>query len=238
MSRTLFISDLHLDTSRPATLQAFERFLLNARDCESLYILGDLVEAWVGDDDDTPLVQQITALLHDFSESGPQLFIMQGNRDFLLGDAFCESVGAQLLADPTVCNLYGTQTLLMHGDSLCTDDEEYQNFRRMARDPAWQAQMMSQSLDQRRELAIQLRTMSKDAGSNKAEDIMDVSEREVTRVMTEHKVDRLIHGHTHRPAIHQVEQGYRWVLGDWDVLGWYIEIRDNAIDLNNFHIKQ
>ena len=238
MSRTLFISDLHLDSSRPATLRAFEQFLTNAQDCESLYILGDLVEAWLGDDDDSRLAQQLTALLRDFSEAGPRLFVMQGNRDFMMGDVFCQSIGAQLLADPTVIDLYGTQTLLMHGDSLCTDDQEYQNFRKMARDPAWQAQMMTQSLDQRRELAAQLRTMSKDAGSNKAEDIMDVTEREVTRVMTEHKVDRLIHGHTHRPATHQVAQGSRWVLGDWDALGWYIEVSDDSIELINFNIKQ
>ena len=161
MSRTLFISDLHLDTSRQATLWAFEQFLTNARDCESLYILGDLVEAWVGDDDDSPLAQQVTALLRDFSAEGPQLFVMQGNRDFMISDVFCRSIGAQLLADPTVIDLYGNRTLLMHGDSLCTDDQDYQDFRTMARDPAWQAQLMAPSLDQRRELAAQLRTMSR-----------------------------------------------------------------------------
>ena len=238
MSRTLFISDLHLDASRPATLRAFEQFLTNARDCESLYILGDLVEAWLGDDDDSTLAKHITTLLRDFSAAGPQLFVMQGNRDFLMGDVFCQNIGAQLLADPTVIDLYGTQTLLMHGDSLCIDDQEYQNFRKIARDPTWQAQIMAQSLDQRRELAVQLRTMSKDAGSNKAQDIMDVTATEVTRVMAQHKVDRLIHGHTHRPATHQIAEGSRWVLGDWDALGWYIEVNDDSIKLINFDIKQ
>ena len=238
MSRTLFISDLHLDSSRPATLRAFEQFLDAACDCEALYILGDLVEAWLGDDDDSDLAQQLTALLSTFSARGPKVFVMQGNRDFLMGEGFCRHIGAKLLVDPTVIDLHGTPTLLMHGDSLCTDDVDYQKFRKLARDPAWQAQLLAQSLDQRREIAAQLRSVSRDAGSNKAEDIMDVTGAEVTRVMTEHKVERLIHGHTHRPANHQLDNGQRWVLGDWDALGWYLEATQDSIELINFHIKQ
>ncbi len=238
MSRTLFISDLHLDSSRPATTAALREFLDTATDCEALYILGDLVEAWLGDDDDSALAEELTALLKDFSAQGPALFVMQGNRDFLMGEAFCQRIGATLLPDPTLIDLYGTPTLLMHGDSLCTDDTEYQKFRVMARDPGWQAELMAKSLEERRQIAAQLRAISKDAGSNKAEDIMDVSAKEVSRVMGEHNVAQLIHGHTHRPNSHQLEAGKRWVLGDWDQQGWYIEAKVDSTELINFYIKQ
>ncbi|MEP1472201.1 MAG: UDP-2,3-diacylglucosamine diphosphatase [Halieaceae bacterium] len=238
MARSLFISDLHLDASRPAVIQALEAFLQKASDAEALYVLGDLFEAWLGDDDDSPLAQQITAMFHQFSASGPRLFLMQGNRDFLLGDNFCNAAGASLLPDPTVIDLHGTPTLLMHGDSLCTADEEYQSFRKMARDPAWQAELLSKSLEERRAIAQHLRTVSKDAGSNKAEDIMDVSPDTVELELKSRNVAQLIHGHTHRPATHHEVAGERWVLGDWDTLGWYIEARDGNLELIKFNINQ
>ena len=238
MSSTLFISDLHLDVARPAVTRALASFLARHQHCDRLYILGDLFEAWIGDDDDAPLAAEITALLRDYSAAGPALFIMGGNRDFLLGEAFCETVGAQLLADPTVIDLYGEPTLLMHGDSLCTADTQYQAFRCTARDPLWQKQLLARSLEDRRTLAGDFRAMSKEANSNKAEDIMDVTPSEVDEVMREYGVKQLIHGHTHRPATHTVSAGYRWVLGDWDTLGWAINASSTDINLHSFNIKQ
>ena len=238
MPRSLFISDLHLDTARPATIDALAQFLDNNRDVDALYILGDLFEAWLGDDDDSPLAAEIRTLLKAYSDSGPRLFLMQGNRDFLMGEELCRAVGATLLADPTVIGLYGKRTLLMHGDSLCTADTDYQAFRQTARDPDWQAQLLARTLAERRAIADQLRAASKDAGSNKAEDIMDVTPDEVDRVMQHHGVDCLIHGHTHRPATHSQDRGQRWVLGDWDQQGWYIEASPAGLELINFPINQ
>ncbi len=238
MSRTLFISDLHLDASRPHITGALADFLRDNSDCDALYILGDLFEAWVGDDDDAPLCLEVAALLHAFSAAGPKLFIMVGNRDFLLGEDFCASTGATLLPDPTVIDLYGTPTLLMHGDSLCTRDEEYMAFRAQARDPRWQAQLLSQPLEERRALAARLRIMSSEANSNKAEDIMDVTPSEVDRVMAEADVTRLIHGHTHRPGRHSVAHGERVVLGDWTATGWYISATSKSLELIEFDINQ
>lgn len=236
MSGTFFISDLHLDPSRPRVSAALEDFLLAHYDCERLYILGDLFEAWVGDDDDSHLSLATAKMLRGFSAAGPELYIMVGNRDFLLGEAFCAAVGASLLPDPTVIDLYGTPVLLMHGDSLCTGDGEYQAFRRMARDPDWQAELLGRSLEERRALASQLRTMSREANSNKAEDIMDVTPAEVERVMREHRVSQLIHGHTHRPARHTEPGGTRWVLGDWGERGWVLEAGPDRMELLNFPI--
>jgi UDP-2,3-diacylglucosamine hydrolase len=163
---------------------------------------------------------------------------MQGNRDFLLGEDFCRAVGAQLLPDPTVIDLYGEPTLLMHGDTLCTDDTDYQAFRKTARDPKWQTDLLVHSLDERRALAKQLRSISKESSSNKAEDIMDVTTQEVHRMMTEQGVMQLIHGHTHRPARHDTAPGTRWVLGDWAQKGWFIRASDTGIELKYFLIKQ
>ncbi len=154
----LFISDLHLDDERPATTRAFLHFLQQeAQDADHLYILGDFFESWIGDDDSSPLIDTVTAALRDLSASGTELFIMQGNRDFLLGENFCHAVGAKLLADPTVVTLAGEPTLLMHGDSLCTADSEYMAFRQMARSDAWQQEVLAKPLVERRALARQLR---------------------------------------------------------------------------------
>ena len=237
MSGTCFISDLHLDASRPEITAALAEFLSRHRDCERLYILGDLFEAWIGDDDDAPIAREAAALLRDFTAAGPQLHILVGNRDFLLGERFCTSVGGTLLADPTVIDLQGTPTLLMHGDSLCTGDTEYQAFRRQARDPAWQADLLAKPLQERREMAARLRAMSREANSNKAEDIMDVTPSEVERVMGEHGVSQLIHGHTHRPKRHELPFGTRWVLGDWDSMGWMIRAAPGTLELLSFPIK-
>ena len=237
MAGTLFISDLHLDPSRPNVTRAFAQYLQNNRDCDQLYILGDLVESWIGDDDDSPLVAELTTLLSAFTGAGPQLFLMHGNRDFLIGQLFCQRVNAQLIADPTVIDLYGVPTLLMHGDSLCTEDWAYQEFRSIARSRAWQQEFLANSLVQRITIAAQLRAKSKESNSNKAQDIMDVSQQAVADALTVHGVRQLIHGHTHRPAQHQIGRATRWVLGDWCDKGWQIVATEKGIELLGFDIK-
>jgi len=237
LAGTLFISDLHLDPSRPNVTRAFAQYLQNNRDCDQLYILGDLVESWIGDDDDSPLVAELTTLLSAFTGAGPQLFLMHGNRDFLIGQLFCQRVNAQLIADPTVIDLYGVPTLLMHGDSLCTEDWAYQEFRSIARSRAWQQEFLANSLVQRITIAAQLRAKSKESNSNKAQDIMDVSQQAVADALTVHGVRQLIHGHTHRPAQHQIGRATRWVLGDWCDKGWQIVATEKGIELLGFDIK-
>ena len=238
MSSTCFISDLHLDTARPAVTRALADFLASHRHCSALYILGDLFEAWPGDDDDSALAREVIQLLRAFSDAGPALFVLTGNRDFLLGAAFCSAAGAVLLPDPTVIDLYGTPTLLMHGDSLCTADSDYQHFRLQARDPAWQRQLLARPLAQRRALAADLRTMSSQATGLKSEDIMDVTPAEVEREMTAHAVNQLIHGHTHRPARHEKDQQLRWVLGAWEEEAWFLEASEDYLKLNKIIINQ
>jgi UDP-2,3-diacylglucosamine hydrolase len=163
---------------------------------------------------------------------------MHGNRDFLIGERFAARVGATLLPDPSVVELDGQRLLLMHGDSLCTRDEEYQTFRTLARSSDWQESVLKESLARRREMAKGLREVSRDAGSRKAADIMDVTEREVIKVMQNAHCRILIHGHTHRPARHEDRSGVRWVLGDWDKTGWYIELHSGDIQLVEFNINQ
>ncbi|MFK7831136.1 MAG: UDP-2,3-diacylglucosamine diphosphatase [Congregibacter sp.] len=235
---TYFISDLHLDASRPWVVRALSVFLQDRRDAHALYILGDLFEFWVGDDDDSELVTQVADLLADYSAAGPELYLMHGNRDFLIGEAFAARVGAQLLPDPSVVMLGREKQLLTHGDSLCTRDEDYQAFRKIARSSEWQTQMLAQSLDDRRQLAQKLRMASRDAGSRKAADIMDVTETEVLALMRENDCTTMIHGHTHRPARHENSAGLRWVLGDWDAQGWYLQWQDNALALETFAIAE
>lgn len=240
--RRLFISDLHLDDERPDILRAFFRFLGDeACHADELYILGDLFEMWVGDDDDSSLARQVGQALADLSRSGTRLYLMHGNRDFLLGESFCRTIGATLLSDPHRFELAGEATLLMHGDSLCIDDPEYQQFRAMVRNPAWQQDAMQKTLEERRALARQLRMASSEANSNKAADIMDVNADEVLRQLQKHDCTRLIHGHTHRPKRHPVSlpqtSGERIVLGDWDSLGWVLDITDDKIELQNFPIS-
>lgn len=235
---TWFISDLHLDAERPQVTAAFTDFLAAREGAAALYILGDLFEFWVGDDDDSPLVNEVARHLRAFSAAGPALYLMHGNRDFLLGEAFAARVGATLLPDPTVHTIGDQRLLLMHGDSLCTRDTEYQRFRAMARSRPWQADILARSLAERRQIAAQLRAASRDAGSRKAEDIMDVTDREVGRVMLEHQCRTLIHGHTHRPARHERREGTRWVLGDWDTRGWSLCLENGRIELLEFDINQ
>jgi UDP-2,3-diacylglucosamine hydrolase len=234
--RRYFISDLHLDPGRPRITDAFARFLRQHDDCDALFVLGDLFDAWIGDDDDAPLANRVRGLLRAFTAAGPDLYLMRGNRDFLLGERFCREVGATLLADPTIVRLSGQPTLLMHGDSLCIEDTDYQAFRRSVRDPAWRANVLARSLAERRTLASGLREMSGERRNDKPEEIMDASLSEVARVMAEHSVRQMIHGHTHRPAEHHEPGGTRWVLGEWDRAGWAVEATEKSIGLINFNI--
>jgi UDP-2,3-diacylglucosamine hydrolase len=225
---TLFISDLHLTPERPDITRAFEQFMAGkALEANRLYILGDFFEVWIGDDDDDPYALHITRLLRQYADNGKQLFFMCGNRDFLIGEDFANASGATLLNDPTLIDLYDTPTLLMHGDSLCTQDQEYMAFRQMARSKDWQAELLAKPLAERRAIAQHLRQQSKSMSSMKAEDIMDVTPEEVVKTMNQQGALRMIHGHTHRPAVHQIDlqnnSGERMVLGDWGKKLWWIE---------------
>lgn len=216
----LFISDLHLDVSRPEITRLFLTFLKEeAANASSLYILGDFFEAWVGDDDDAPHLKEILSSLKQLSATGMPISLMHGNRDFLIGESFAARTGVTLLPEPAVLDLYGTPTLLMHGDTLCTDDKEYQMVRRMLRDPVWQKDYLSKPLTERRAIADQARSQSKIHTAAKAEYIMDVNQQAVEEVMRRYGVSRLIHGHTHRPGVHRFKSDgrdkVRVVLGDW-----------------------
>jgi UDP-2,3-diacylglucosamine hydrolase len=238
---TKFISDLHLHESRPQITQAFFAFLRDQTNAtEALYILGDFFDAWVGDDDDSPLNKKVASELKNLSKKGTRIFLMHGNRDFLLGEKFASKAGATLLTEGTIINLYDCPTLLLHGDDLCIDDKDYMVFRKQVRSKEWQTQILGQPLAVRHALAAQLRDKSKAMNSLKAEDIMDVSQAEVMRVMREAGVTRLIHGHTHRPARHSLtidgETNERIVLGDWHDNAWALTASQNSIELTHWKI--
>lgn len=238
---TYFISDLHLDASRPEITRALLQFLTGkAQGAHALYILGDLFEAWIGDDDDAPLALEVQRALKAYSSTGHNLYFMQGNRDFLVGNDFCNSTGATLLSDPTVIDLYGKITLLMHGDTLCTDDVEYQKFRLQARNPEWQAPLLAQPLEARRQFAAKIRAETSSLAAMKAQDIMDVNREEVARVLLTHRAELLIHGHTHRPNRHPInlngQTAERIVLGDWGQQGWYLEASNQGLELKHFTV--
>ncbi len=245
----LFVADLHLRPERPELTRAFLDFLQNeVPGADALYLLGDIFEAWIGDDAPMPGLEAIYAELAAISKRGTALYFQHGNRDFLVGQAFLGTLGARALPDQQLISVPGGQALLMHGDQLCTDDADYQAFRAQVRDPAWQQQFLSKTVDERLAIARQLRAASKARGAEKSADIMDVNPQAVSAALTEAGVSLLIHGHTHRPAIHHsqiitgtgevtgTETGTRIVLGDWDSHGWYLQIDDNGFDLIDFPI--
>jgi UDP-2,3-diacylglucosamine hydrolase len=239
--RTLFISDLHLHESRPQLTRAFFHFLhTQAMGAEKLYILGDFFDAWIGDDDDNPLNSQVAEELKKLSKAGTQIFLMHGNRDFLMGEKFADQAGAKMIAEGTVIELYNFPTLLLHGDQLCTGDADYIKFRQQVRSPQWQQQVLAQPLSARRMLAAQLREKSQEMNNLKSEGIMDVTQNEVVKVMQEAGVNRLIHGHTHRPARHQFEidgkPAERIVLGDWHDKAWAIIADEKSLELISWNI--
>lgn len=221
MPHTLFISDLHLSPDHPDITAAFRRFVCDhAPHAEVVYILGDLFEYWAGDDDlGDPFHAEIVAALRTI----PQLFIMRGNRDVLLGTAFAEATGATLLDDPTLMDLYGTPTLLSHGDLLCTDDHAYQQFRAQIRSAAFQQPFLAQPLAERKAYIAQLRARSQQENQQKPSAIMDINDLAVAELLRQHGYPHLIHGHTHRPNCHQHPvDGHicqRWVLADWHAQG-------------------
>lgn len=235
MACTYFVSDLHLTGERPAITRAFARFLADHRHAEALYILGDLFESWIGDDDPDPLAREVRDLLADFAGTGPRLCVMPGNRDFLLGESFATHSGATLLADPTLIDLYGRPTVLTHGDALCTADAAYQAFRREVRSEPWRAEFLRRPLGERRRIAAAARNMSRSALAGKTEDIVDVAPDAVTGLLREHDATQLIHGHTHRPAHHVEAAGERWVLGEWDETCLYLEASTTSIQLLKLH---
>jgi UDP-2,3-diacylglucosamine hydrolase len=228
----LFISDLHLDGVRPDITRQFLEFLeTEAASAQRLYILGDLFEAWIGDDDPDPDKRRVIAGLKALTQRGLQCFVMHGNRDFLLGKRFCADTGATLIADGTVVDVLGRRVLLMHGDTLCTDDHSYQRLRRIVRNPVVQWILRSMSLAQRERLATRMRAGSKahiEAADRTAPTIMDVNTEAVAAAFRNYGVDCIIHGHTHRPAVHELNIDgravTRIVLGDWyeqgSVLRW------------------
>jgi UDP-2,3-diacylglucosamine hydrolase len=230
---TLFISDLHLDPERPAITALLLDFLrCEARGARALYVLGDLFEAWVGDDDDAELPREVAQALRALRDTGVELGFIRGNRDFLLGQDYAERAGFALLPDPCVMALGGEPTLVLHGDLLCTDDQRYLAFRRQVRDPAWQAQFLAQPLAARRAFAAQARAASQAAQQAQALEIGDASEDAVVATLRRFGVRRMIHGHTHRPAVHDFAidglAHQRIVLGDWYEQGSVLRLHDDG----------
>ncbi|HVS26833.1 MAG TPA: UDP-2,3-diacylglucosamine diphosphatase [Burkholderiales bacterium] len=234
MKPTLFISDLHLCVSRPHINRIFFTFMERiAPKAQALYVLGDLFEYWAGDDDlDDSFNAQVISAFRNFTEQQVPLYIIHGNRDFLMGEEFARACNAKLLPDPSLIDLYGTPTLIMHGDTLCTDDTAYQAFRAQVRDPAWQKGFLSQPLSERKAAIEKLRAQSEQEKSQKSEAIMDVAPATMDKVLHEYHYPRLIHGHTHRPAKHvHVVDGKnceRWVLSDWYKHGEYLRCDESG----------
>jgi len=230
---TLFISDLHLEANRPEIGEQFLRFLAGeAREAEALYILGDLFEAWLGDDDPNPYYGEMKSALRELSDTGVPVYFMHGNRDFTIGADFAAETGLTILEDPTVVDLYGAKVLLCHGDALCTDDVQYQQVRAMTRNPEWLAMMLAKSIEERIAFAIQARKESLERGESLSDEIMDVNQDAVARAMNEHGVEMMLHGHTHRPAVHPLDldgrRATRIVLGDWYEQGSVVRWDDDG----------
>ncbi len=225
----LVVSDLHLDAARPEIAEQFDAFLAGrARAARALYVLGDLFEVWIGDDDPDPHKRAIVASLKALSDAGVKLYFMRGNRDFLLGERFCRDTGGELLTDPSIATAHGKRVLLTHGDALCTDDAPYQRLRALVREPRWQTQFLALSVTQRESLAAEARAGSKAHTSGQPAMLMDVNARAIERVFREANVDWLVHGHTHRPGVTPLlvdgRPRTRLVTGDWysqgSVLTW------------------
>jgi UDP-2,3-diacylglucosamine hydrolase len=233
---TLLISDLHLDPTAPAIARQFTEFLRGpARAARALYILGDLFEAWLGDDDPDPAVRAIVMELRALTETGVPLYFLHGNRDFMLGPRFAAETGGTLLADGTVVDLHGERVLLLHGDVLCTADRNYQRLRRWLRNPLTLFVLRSLGLEARRRIGSRLRAGSQMHVGTTAAEIMDVTPDEVIAALRRAGVQAMVHGHTHRPAIHRFEvdgrPARRIVLGDWYTQGSVLEWRDDSVDL-------
>lgn len=235
---TLFISDLHMDSDHPEIQRQFFDFLQqDAKGSDALYILGDLFEVWLGDDDDNSDHLKTIEALRTLSQSGTPIYIQHGNRDFLIGKDFEKNAGCTLLPDPYLLDLYGEHILIMHGDLLCTDDVEYQALRQQVRDPQWQKEILQLPLGARKQFAKDLRAQSQLKTQAKPENIMDVSQDTVEQYMKEYDVKILVHGHTHRPGKHQWNnnnaQFQRIVLGDWYSQGSVLRCHAQQYDLES-----
>jgi len=234
---TLFISDLHLEAARPEIAEQFFAFLkTEAESADALYILGDLFESWVGDDDPNAHCAEIKSAIRSLTDLGIPVFFMHGNRDFMIGDDFANETGVKLLPDPYVLDIHGSKVLLTHGDAMCTDDVEYQAIRQMTRNPEWQAMMLQKPLAERQAFAAQARAASVAHGKTIDDDISDVNADSVAAAFREHGVSMMLHGHTHRPQVHQLEvdgnDAKRIVLGDWYSQGSVVRWDENGPSLN------
>ncbi len=233
---TLFISDLHLDRNHPEISKQFFQFLTEeAANADVFYVLGDLFEAWIGDDDPEPEKREVIEALRDIANDGVECYFMHGNRDFLIGERFSEETGFKLLKDPTLSTLYDQPVLIMHGDLLCTDDIEYQAFRRTVRDPEWQNRFLALDFKERASFAQKAREGSRRHMDETAEEIMDVNQDTVEQFMNDYGVDVLLHGHTHRPAVHEFRVNgrdrKRIVLGDWYTQGSVLRWDESGFEL-------
>ncbi len=237
--RAAFISDLHIDNERPQVLAGLRQWVdARAGEVDALYVLGDLAEVWVGDDDDDATASAIREALAS-AAARCAVFVMHGNRDFLLGERFAADTGATLLPDPSVADIAGQRVLLAHGDAYCTGDAEYQRARALFRSPQWQAEVLAMPLAARRTLAADLRTGSRAASERKADNIMDVAPDAVAAAMVEADAALLVHGHTHRPGIHRLADGrQRIVLGDWERCGWALTLDGGAPELACFALPR
>ena len=232
----LFVSDVHLDTASPQAVEQFLGFLqTEALRAQALYILGDLFETWIGDDDPDPAKGRVRAALRTLTDTGVACFVLHGNRDFLLGRDFCTGTGCRLLADPIVAELDGERVLITHGDALCTDDHPYQELRSIVRDAGWQRNFLALPVDDRERFANSARAGSKQHTSNTTYRIMDVNPDAVTAAFRVARVRRIIHGHTHRPAVHELsiegEPAQRIVLGAWYEAGSYLSYDNGRYEL-------
>ena len=239
-----FISDLHLDETRPHTTALFQSFAEDLKDNDpqtELYILGDLFESWIGDDYENKLHDEVKTTLKSLTRSGIKVFFLYGNRDFLIGEEFLSETGVELLIDPFLLKSNGETILLTHGDQMCIDDVEYQTFRSIVRNPDWQKDFLNFPISKRLKIAGETKDASKQSKQEKSMEIMDVNEEEVLRVFKQHEVNTMIHGHTHRPMKHEFKIDgnlcSRYVLGDWNktsamILQWSKESLE-LIDLIN-----
>ncbi len=235
---TWLVSDLHLEASRADIAKQFLEFLAGeVRGADALYILGDLFEATIGDDDPDPHQSLIQSALAELTQQGVPVYLMHGNRDFLLGDGFCKTTGCTLLDDPTIVERYGQRVLLTHGDALCIDDVPYQRLRALVRDPLWQRQLRALSITQRQGLAAQARAASRAHTSTQAIPLMDVNSGAVERLFRDADVPILVHGHTHRPGVHPLsidgKDRTRIVTGDWDRAGSVLRWDESGFKLEH-----
>ena len=232
-----FISDLHLSENAPSITEGFFEFLkTTAQELSHLYILGDLFEAWVGDDDDSELAIKVMQQINHATRNGLEIFFIHGNRDFLCGQKFAELSNLTLLPDPFFINFFDLKIALSHGDDFCTKDLKYIEFKKEVRSQEWQKSFLTKSLDERLKIASNMRDASQNSNHKKDMAIMDVTPSAVNEFCSKHGIDLLIHGHTHRPNTHQTDAGTRIVLGDWNKTGWCFLLDDQQKELKEFKL--